>query len=94
MIMPADDFLVGGLTAGIVVNDTEACHVDAHVRWGFVRAGAVNPFENRVEHREDIHIPVIVDSCFAVSFQVEGVNHVYIVKVRRGSFIGQVHRML
>ena len=47
-----------------------------------------------VEHREDLHVAVIVDGGLAVGLQMEGVDHVHVVEVGGGGLIGQVHRVL
>lgn len=78
-VVAADDLLAGRLPAGFVVTDTVSCHIHAHVGGRFVRTFAVDLPEDRVQDREDLHIPVIVDCCLAVSFQVERIDHIDIV---------------
>ena len=50
--------------------------------------------ESGIQHREDLHVTVVVDRLFAVGFQMEGVDHVHIVQVSGGCLVGKVHRML
>ena len=50
--------------------------------------------EHGVEHREDLHIPVVVHRGLAIGLQVEGVDHIHVVEVCRGGLVGQIHRVL
>lgn len=43
------------------------------------------------EDWENLDVTVVVYRSFAISFQVEWVNHIDIIKVGSGSFIGQVN---
>ena len=54
----------------------------------------LNLLKNGVEHREDLHVPVVVDGGFPVGFQMEGVDHVHVVQIGGGGLVGQVHRVL
>ena len=49
--------------------------------------------KQRVQHGENLNIPVVVDRCLAVRFQMVRVDHVHIAQIRRGGFIGYVHRV-
>ena len=51
-------------------------------------------FKDGNQHGESLHIPVVVHSGHPVGIQVEGVDHIHIIQIRRGSLIGQVHRMI
>ena len=93
-IIAADDLLLAGLPAGLVVHQAVARHVDAHVRGALVGALAVDLAEHGLQHREDLHVPVVVDRGHAVGLQMEGVDHIHIVQVGRGGLVGQVHRVL
>ena len=55
---------------------------------------APDPFEQRVQDGENLDIAVIVDSRDAVGFQVEGIDHVHVGKIRRGCFVSDVDRVL
>ena len=94
MVVAPDDFLIGGFPAAVVIDNTVACHIYAHIRRGFIWAFSQNLFENSVEYRENLHIPVIVHCGFPISFQVERIDHVYIVEIGSCRFIGHIHRML
>ena len=72
----------------------EARHIHAHVRGGFIGGDTLDLLKHSVEHRENLHIPVIVHGGLAVGLQVEGVDHVYVVEVGGGRLVGQIHRML
>ena len=93
-IVPADDLLLGSTTAGIVIYDAVARHIDAHIGRTFVGRGAVNALENGIEHREDLDITVVIDGGDTVGFQVERINHIDIVEVGGGGLIRQVDRVL
>ena len=93
-IVAAEYLLPGGLHADLIVLDAEAQHVYPHVCGTLVGAGAVDAFEYCFQHREDLHVPVVVDGGDAIGLQMEGVYHVHVVQVGGGSLIGQVYRML
>ena len=59
----------------------------------FVRAVPVDLLENRVEDREDLHIPVVVDGRLTVRLQMERIDHVHIVEISRGRLVGKIDRM-
>ena len=59
-IVPAEDLHPGGLAADLVVHDAVARHVHSHVRGGFVGALAQDVLKDGAEHREDLHVPVVV----------------------------------
>ena len=44
-------------------------------------------------NRENFYVTVVVDGSFAVSLQMERVDHVDIVQICSGSFVGKVYRM-
>ena len=75
----ADDFLSGCFAAHTVITDAFARHIYAHICGRFVRALPVDFLEDRIEHREDLHVSVIVDGCLPVCFQMEGIDHINIV---------------
>ena len=79
VVESADDFVVTGLTADFVVADAEPNHVHAHVRRRFIGIFAVDALEKGVENGENLDIAVVIDSGFAIGFQMEWVDHVHIV---------------
>ena len=93
-VVAPQNLLPGGFHTHRVVADAEAQHIYAHVRGALVGAVPVDPLENSLQHREDLHIPVVVDGGFAVGLQMEGVDHVHVVQIRRGRLVSQVHRVL
>ena len=93
LIITADDLLTGSLLAYFIVDDAVSSHVDTHVCRRFVRALAEDPFKHGFEYREDLHVTVVVDSGFAVSFQMERVDHIHIVQIGSGSFVCQINGM-
>ena len=86
--------MAGGFTTNFVIADAVSCHIYTHIRRGFVRACAGNLFKHGIEYRKDLHIPVVVYRRFVISIQMEGVDHVDIIKVGRCCFISQVYRVL
>ena len=92
-IVAADYLLEGCLTDHFIVTDAVAYHIYTHVRRGFVGGFAVDVHEDGVHDREYLYVPVVVNGHFAVGFQVEGVDHVHIVKIGRGGFVGKVDGM-
>ena len=93
-VKSADDLLAGGFPHRLVIHDAVAHHVDAHIRGRLVGAAAQNLFKDGHQHRESLHIPVVVHSGDSVGIQVEGVYHVHIVQVRGSRLIGKIHRMI
>ena len=53
-----------------------------------------NFLKNRHQNGESLHVPVVIDGGDPVGFQMEGVDHVHVVQIRRGGLVGQVHRMV
>ena len=94
IVIAADDFLTGGFANSIVIDNAVTCHIHAHIRRALVRRLTENASKQRIQHREDFHVAVVVDGRLAVSFQVERVDHVHVVQVSRRSFVREVHRML
>ena len=90
----ADDLLAGRLAAGRVIHDGVAYHVHAHIRRALVRALAVDALKDRAQHREDLHVAVVVDRGDAVGFQMEWVDHIHVVQVRGRRLVGEVDRVL
>ena len=78
-IPAANDVLAARLTAGLIVHNAVARHVNTHVGRGLVGTASVDALEHGREHGENLHVAVIVDGCNAVGFQMEGVYHVDIV---------------
>ena len=105
-VVAADNLVVGGVAADLVVADAEARHVDPHVGgrlvgvapFGGVRtlrvAFAVDAFEDGVEDGEYLDVAVVVDGGLAVGFEVEGVDHVHVVEVGGGGLVGDVDGVL
>ena len=92
-IVAAENLPAGRITASRIIHDAVAHHVDAHIRGGLIGGLALNLLEDRVQDGEDLHIAVIVDGSLAVSLQMEGVDHIHIVQIRRGGLISQIDRM-
>ena len=93
-VVAADDLLLGGPAAGIVIADGKAGHVDAHVGGRLVRAFVHNALEDLLENREDFDIAVVIDGRLPVCLQVERIDHVDIRKICRRCLIGKVDRVL
>ena len=93
-VVAADDLLLGGPAAGIVVADGKTGHIDAHVGRRLVRAFVHDALEDLLENRENFDIAVVIDGCLSVCLQVERVNHIDIRKICRRCLIGEVDGML
>ena len=93
-VVAADNLGFGGLAAYLVVTDAETHHVHTHVGRRFVGVGAINAFEESIQHRENLNVAVVVHCHLAVGFEMERVDHVYIVQVGSGCLVGDVHRVL
>ena len=94
LIIAADDLLVGCFSAGFIVKDAEASHIYTHIGGGFIGAASVDALKDCIQYRENIYITVVVDGCFSISFQMEGIDHIYIIQISGSCFISQIHRML
>ena len=90
----SDNLVVRRHAAHFVIAYAEANHVHAHIGRRFIGVLAVNALEECIEHRENLYIAVVIDCGLAVSFQVEGVYHVYVIEVGRSCLIGDIDRML
>ena len=89
----ADDLLLACLTNSIIITDTETHHVYSHIGRRLIRTLTVNRGKERLQYRVDLHVTVIVYSRLAVRLQMEGVDHVHILQIRRSGFVGYVERM-
>ena len=94
IVVAADNLLTGGCTAGLVIDNAVANHVDTHVRGGLVGAEAQDLLEHGNQNGECLHVAVVIDGGDAVSFQMEGVDHVDVIQIHGGRFVGQVHGMV
>ena len=79
MVIAADDLLLGGTAANIVLYDTVASHIDAHIRGRFIGALPRDALKNGIQHGKNLNIAVIIDSGFAIGFQMVGVDHINVV---------------
>ena len=89
----AYDLVVARLAAHGVVGDSKPRHVHAHIRGRLVRACAGDALHRGAQHREDLHIAVVVHRGLAIGLQMEGIDDVIVVQIGRGRLIGDVHRM-
>ena len=94
LIIATDNFLTGSLTADLIITDAVACHINAHISRRFVRAIAVNTFKDCCKYGINFNVTVIIYRGYAISLQMEGVNHINILQIRRSSLISHVYRML
>ena len=89
----ADDLHLGGITAGIVIGNGKADHVDTHVRRALIGALTQNLLHKGVNNWERLDVSVVVDRGLVVGLKVEGIDDVGIVEVRRGGLVGNIDRM-
>ena len=71
-----DNLLPGRLAADFVIHDGVARHIDAHIRRALVGAMAVDLAEHLFQHGENLNIPVVVNRCLPIGFQMERVDHI------------------
>ena len=93
LVVTADDLLLTGFTACLVIDDRKACHINAHIRRALVRGLAVDLLEDRIYDREDLDVTVVVNSGLAIGLEVERVDHIYIGEVRSCCLISDIHRV-
>ena len=55
-----------------------------------IRAGAINRSKQGFQDRVDLYIAVVVHSRFACCFQMEGVDHVHVLQIRRSRFVRHI----
>ena len=89
----AHDLVVARLAARLVVGNGQPRHVHAHVRGRLVGTLAGDALHRGAQHREDLHVAVVVHRGLAVGLQMEGIDDVVVVQIGRGRLIGDVHRM-
>ena len=93
-IVTADNLILGCLAASLIIRDTETYHVYTHIRRRLVWIATIDTLEQRIEHRINLYITVIVDGNLVVCLQMERVYHVHIVQIGSSSLVCDVHRML
>lgn len=89
-VITANNLLACGVLADLIVNNTVTSHIYSHICRRFVGRFPIDFFEDSLKYGEDLHIPVIVNRGDVVSFQMEGVDHIYIVEISGGGFISQI----
>ena len=91
LVPAANNLLLRGLAADLVIADAKSRHVDAHVSGRLVGRGPHDLLEQATKDGEGLDITVVVDRRFPVSLQVEVVNHVDVIQVNSGCFVGDVY---
>ena len=94
VVIPAYDLLLGRPAHNLVIGNAVTGHVYAHVGRALVWGLPLDLFKDGIKNREYLNIPVVADGCRAVSFEIEGVDHIDIVKVGCCRLIGQIDGML
>ena len=90
----ADDLLLGGLPHDVVVDDAKADAVHAHVRGGLVGALAVcHLFPDGAEKGIGLDVAIVVHRRLPVRLQVVRIDHIEVLEVDRGGFVGDVERV-
>ena len=93
LVISSDDFRSCRLTNRFIVKNTVPDHVYAHIRRGFIGGFPVNLLKHCVQHREYLYITVVVDGRFSIRLQMEGVNHIHIIQIRRCRLVCQINRV-
>ena len=94
IVVPPDDFIVGRFAADLIILEAVAYHIHTHVRRRLVWVFAIYAFEDRIQDREYLDVPVVVDGGLSVGLKMERVDHVDILQVGSRSLVGEVDRML
>ncbi len=92
--IPAYDFLSCSFGHRFFVIDAEAGHVDPHICGGGIGTASINLTEHLPEHGIDLHIAVVIHRDFPVGLLVPGIDHVYVVEIRCGCLICEIHGMI
>ena len=93
-IETADNLVLGCLAASLIIRDAEAYHIHTHIRRRLVWIATIDTLEQRIEHRINLYVTVIVDGNLVVCLQMERVYHVHIVQIGSSCLVCDVHRML
>ena len=93
-IVTADDFVAGGIAAGVFIGKAVSNHVYAHVGGGLVWILTVDAFEEGVEDGENLDVAVVVDGRGSVCLKMEGVDHVHVVEICGCGLVRNVYRVL
>ena len=93
-VVAAYYLIAGGIAANIFVAHAEAYHIHAHIGGRLIWILAVHAFENGIEHGENLDIAIVVHCYLAISFKVEGVDHIHIVEVGCSGFVCHIHGVL
>ena len=83
--------MLRGLAADLVIADAKARHIDTHIGGRLVGRGPHDLLKQAAKDGEGLDIAVVVNRRFAVSLQMEMVNHVDIIQVNSGRFVGDVY---
>ena len=94
LVPAANDLLLGGFAAGLVIANAKTGHIDAHVGGRLVGGSSHDLFQEATQNREGLDIAVVVDRGFTVSLQVEVVDHIDVVQVHGCRLVGDVHRVI
>ncbi len=93
IVVAADYLAARGVANHFVVFDALANHIHTHIGGRLVRRLANNLLQHLVQHREYLHITVVVHGNLSVSLKMIRVNHIDVLEIHRGGLIGQIHRM-
>ena len=89
-VVSADYLLLCGVADGFIVIDTEARHIYTHIRGGLVGALAEDALEHRAKNGKYLNVSVVVYGGSTVGVEVEGVDHIDVVKVGCRRLVGEV----
>ena len=93
LIVPTNDLHFSRFPYRFIIGYAETGHIDAHIGGRLVGAFSGNGLKHGIEHREYFDIPVVIDRSLAIGLQMIGVDHVHVVEICGGRFIGQIHRV-
>lgn len=88
LIIAANDLLLRRLLTDFVINNTVACHIDAHICWRLVWTVSIDAFKHGGEHRINFNVAVIIYRSFTICFQMKWVDHINIIQISSCGLIG------
>ena len=74
-----DNLLFGGFLTDLIIDDAVAGHINTHIGWGFIWAGAIDLLEHLIKDWEDFDVAVVVDGGYAIRGEVIWVDHIHVV---------------
>ena len=94
VVVTADYLLLCRTRYRFIIEYTVARHIHTHIRRRLIGALTENLLEHSAKHREYLYVTVVVNGGHIIRFKMEGVDHIYIRKIRGSRLISKVDRMI